>query len=215
VLKDYGFISDVKNLEPPLSIKSKIFDYTKVYGEFVFDGISYDNTIKSYTVKFETIVYLYEWNLPAMPLPPSYFYNVKFETDCDNYSITISVSQALKPKEHDRFVVTIGIDKSSYHEFDIELVTNLGTIVLPKTTLLAFVSRFGARFIDDKEKKWRQKLADLAKINLDSEDIKKQYQSLCDNVEKNILMRTTKKKRPACNERFCESGGVCPPELLC
>jgi len=23
------------------------------------------------------------------------------------------------------------------------------------------------------------------------------------------------KKRPAPNERFCESGGVCPPELLC
>ena len=22
-------------------------------------------------------------------------------------------------------------------------------------------------------------------------------------------------KTPAANERFCESGGVCPPELLC
>lgn len=154
VLLDYGLISSLSDLYPPKDVlheyyseyNKHAFDFSKVYGEFIYDGVNYMGEVRTYVTKFEAIVYLYEWNLPAMPPPPSYYYNVKFRTDGKDYSVYKSVSQVLKPKEYDRFVVTIGLDKSSYHEFEIQVVTNLGTITFPNVTLLAFVPRSGIGF---------------------------------------------------------------------
>ena len=157
ILLDYGFIKDIHDLEPPRknlkrydrNYDKHTYDFTKIFGEFVYEFTSYTGTTQTQIVKFEARVFLYEWCLSAMPPPPSYFYSVKFETDCEHYNVYKSVSQVLKPKEHDRFVVTIGLDKSSYHEFEIEVITNLGSIVLPSATLLAFIPRSGTEFVHE------------------------------------------------------------------
>ena len=159
VLLDYGLISSLNDLhlhkdilyDNHLEYNQHTFDFSKVYGEFNYEGVNYTGEIQTYATKFEAIVYLYDWNLAAMPAPPSYFYDVKFRTNGKNYNVYKSVSQVLNPKEHDRFVVTIGLDKSSYHEFEIHVVTNLGTIIFPNVTLHAFVPRSGIGFCHTSE----------------------------------------------------------------
>lgn len=153
VLFDYGFIPDVDTLKPTSDLITRfyrsnnhLYDFSKIYGEFIYEGTNYTGKSQTYITRFESIVYLYEWNLAAMPPPPSYYYNVKFKTDEKGYDVYKSVSQVLKPKEYDRFVITVGLDKSSYHEFGIEVVTNLGTFIFPKVTLLAFIPRSGVGF---------------------------------------------------------------------
>lgn len=154
ILLDYGLISSLDDLYPAkntlykhrVTYENHKSDFTEVYGEFIYEGVDFNGRIKKYVNKFKAIVYLYEWNLEDAPAPPSYYYDVKFKTDKKGYSVYKSVSQVLKPKGYDRFVVTIGLEKSSYHEFDMQIITNLGTYTFPKISLLAFVPRSGVGF---------------------------------------------------------------------
>lgn len=55
------------------------------------------------------------------PLPPSFSYGVELRSDGERYEVRVPVSHALRAGEADRFTVTIGADKASYHEFDLVL----------------------------------------------------------------------------------------------
>lgn len=156
VLIDYGYISKAENMRrlrnrnngflDESEDENGLYDYTKVYGLLLYSGTDYTGAVKDFATKFEAVVYLHQWSFPGVPLPPSEFYNVKFDYNKQNYTICKSVSQMIKPGDCDRFVMTIGCEKSAHHDFAVDVITNLGTLTIPKVTLDEFVPRSGSQY---------------------------------------------------------------------
>ena len=155
VLSDYGYISRAEDVKYPNNWsdefwderkRRKLYDFTKVYGTLLYSGTDYTGAVKDFATKFEAIVYLHERVTEGVPMPPSEFYDVKFEYDKRNYTICKSVSQVIKTDDCDRFVMTIGCEKSAHHDFVVDIITNLGTLTIPKVTLDEFVPRSGSQY---------------------------------------------------------------------
>jgi hypothetical protein len=82
------------------------------------------------------------------PLPPSWTYNVKLRSEGRDYKVIKPISQTLKSGESDRFLLSLSADRSSFHEFSIELVYNDGAMLTSKpVNLELFVSTLDARSI--------------------------------------------------------------------
>ena len=78
----------------------------------------------------------------GLPGPPSYSYNVRFDVDGTGYTRRVPISQWLAPGTTDRFLIYIGADKSSVHDFDLVLRFNDSQQIESKRVNLAiFISR--------------------------------------------------------------------------
>jgi hypothetical protein len=95
-----------------------------VSGELEFSGRTIGGSIEQHKVKFSTVVWLFNEYRAGVPAPPSYQYATKFEVEGSNYERRVPISHVLKPQEADRFVIEIGMDKSSRHEFRLKLLYN-------------------------------------------------------------------------------------------
>lgn len=126
-----------------------------VHGELIFSsrGISGDTSQKQ--VKFSTIVWLYDQTLSVLVgsvRSPSYEYGMKFDFQRIQYKRRVSISQILKPGESDRFTIKVGVERSSFHKFILELITNdEASIKSPPVVLHILVYRSAATYIRQTE----------------------------------------------------------------
>jgi hypothetical protein len=82
----------------------------------------------------------------GLPRPPSYSYNVRFDVDGVDYVKRVPISQWLAAGATDRFLLFIGADKSSVHDFDVVLRYNDSEHIQSRAIHLAlFISRPDAR----------------------------------------------------------------------
>lgn len=94
-----------------------------VFGEIKYQHNDVYGKNKRDTIKFYTLVSLVEPGAGA-PVLPSYNYGLMLKTDEENYKLDLPVSQALHPLDIDRFVINLGMPKSSLHKFKLKLFYN-------------------------------------------------------------------------------------------
>jgi hypothetical protein len=120
-------------------------------GQFEYNAQTVDGESEARSVKFWTVVWIYNENRKGVPRPPGYEYATKFRVEGKDYQRQVSISQELKAGETDRFLVKIGFDKSSRHRFRARLLFNNGhEIVSPSIELHGFAPRSGIEYIRDK-----------------------------------------------------------------
>lgn len=104
-------------------------------------------------------MFIYNSYNSFLPEPPSYVYKTKFEVEGNDYQCQVPISHVLKPGEADRFIITIGMEKSSEHIFDVRVLYNDNNVMCCNKSfdLLSFIPRSKAGFLMDKPKnrfKW-------------------------------------------------------------
>jgi hypothetical protein len=119
-----------------------------VSGDISYRGSPEKTSGQSSQVRFSTLVWLYNENLPGVPAPPSFAYTTKLEVDGANYVRKVGMSQEVKTGETDRFTLKIGVEKSSIHVFKLRFRYN-GSKVLDAGTfrMTIFVPRSSAEFL--------------------------------------------------------------------
>lgn len=60
--------------------------------------------------------------------PPTYEYQTRLQVTGEHYERTVEISHVMKPGESDRFLLQLDVDKSSDHELELCVESNLGTI---------------------------------------------------------------------------------------
>jgi hypothetical protein len=121
-----------------------------VYGFLDFVGPNIEGRAERSSVRFSTIIWLYNKYAFAEWVPPTYKYHVKLSIDEKHYEKSVQVSQSLKPGDSDRFIIRVGVDKSSLHKFRLKAVYNNGAILIsPPIVLRVFVPRSGARDMEE------------------------------------------------------------------
>lgn len=133
--------------------------YAKILGVMEFDGEQVNRDTRRYRIFFETEVFIYNSYNSFLPEPPSYVYKTKFEVEGNDYQCQVPISHVLKPGEADRFIITIGMEKSSEHIFDVRVLYNDNNVMCCNKSfdLLSFIPRSKAGFLMDKPKnrfKW-------------------------------------------------------------
>lgn len=87
----------------------------------------------------------------GLPGPPSYSYNVRLEVDGSDYQRRVPISQWLAPKTTDRFLLYVGADKSSVHDFDLILRYNESNEIRSRPVHLSlFISRPDSRRVQSR-----------------------------------------------------------------
>jgi len=71
--------------------------------------------------------------------PSSFDYKSNLQIDAKNYQITTSVSQYLKPKDVDRFTISLNAEKSSIHKFKIKLYNSDSLVYRSKPIFLHYL----------------------------------------------------------------------------
>lgn len=130
--------------------------YAKILGVMEFDGEQVNRETRRYRILFGTEVFIYNSFLPE---PPSYVYKTKFEVEGNDYQCQVPISHVLKPGEADRFIITIGMEKSSEHIFDVKVFDKDNNVKCCNKSfdLLSFIPRTKAGFLMDRPKnrfKW-------------------------------------------------------------
>ncbi len=146
LMKDYGLTEQAFELGEMADLKDPINKYNAAFqnaaGDFDQGGIAYG--IFSYTdangenrkLKFETSFEISGGYGAVAPISAEY--NTKLKTNGQNYTLSTSVSQGIKPKDLDRFSLVLGAAQSSDHFFKISLLYNSKRITLPYVFALNF-----------------------------------------------------------------------------
>ena len=95
----------------------------KMFGLIIYEGESAYGILEKDSVKFEATIFLGQPGV-GRPIPPSFFYDISFDTLNDSYVRELNVMHEIKSGESDRFDVKISALKSSRHLFDISLIYN-------------------------------------------------------------------------------------------
>ena len=79
---------------------------------------------------------------PGMYAPPNFEYETRLRVEGEDYVQSVDLSQVIGPRESDRFLLQLNVDKSSYHDLTISVVGNHGVnaVSLP-VRLSLFVPR--------------------------------------------------------------------------
>lgn len=113
----------------------------KMYGEISYEGINTSGKKMKEKIQFEDVINFEEKGC-GMPAPPSSIYDLMLEGRKSNYTKEISISQAIKPNEFDRFNIQIAAPISSRHQFDITLFYNNNQkFTIPNISLNYFMSK--------------------------------------------------------------------------
>lgn len=128
--KDSAIDVDVQSAIPDELKKAPV---VAVVGLFFYR----DSDGKDYQVPFRTRVSLRE-PPPAAPMPPSAQYEILLDADKQNYEVSTNVSQVLKPREFDNFLLRIASTK--YAQYDAEIiVTGLSGEIVARRRLILTV----------------------------------------------------------------------------
>ncbi len=120
-----------------------------VSGEIAYRYTAIDGFQHQRTVRFETVVWIFDEDLVGVPRPPSYQYGIRLLVDGSKYERRLNISQEIKPGETDRFAIKVGVDKSSRHIFHLRLIYNgSSTLESSEIRLATFVPRSGAKYIE-------------------------------------------------------------------
>ena len=119
----------------------------KIIGEIHYSGLNPNGVKSKEKLKFEAIINLGPPGV-GLPLPPSFQYDIIFETDKNDYKKVLTIPHVIKSGEADRFNVKISALKSSRHVFDLVLLYNDNeTITIPNIALNYFMSIEDAKYI--------------------------------------------------------------------
>ncbi len=158
VLGDFGYSSDrtdLSNYFKSLGVDISNIKYgdieeargpfksgvAKMYGEIFYEGINAAGSTSKEKLRFECDISLYDEGAGA-PLPPSFEYDISLDSDNDNYRKMVSLSQAIKPSESDRFTIKISAPQSSRHRFNLTFIYNDNrSLVVPNISLNYFMTR--------------------------------------------------------------------------
>lgn len=125
----------------------------KIIGEIHYSGMNPEGLKSKEKLKFEAIIDLGPRGA-GLPLPPSFQYDIIFETDKNDYKKVLSISHVIKSGDADRFNVRISALKSSRHVFDLILLYNDNkTITIPNIALNYFMSTEDAKLIEKEQEK--------------------------------------------------------------
>lgn len=117
-------------------------------GQMRYKKKNVDGSVGEHLLSFTTVVWLFNEYSGGAPRPPSYEYGTKFEVEGKDYERRMNISHEIKPGETDRFLIKIGMEKSSVHAFHMKLLYNNRTIETEYVRLTAFVPRSGARHLE-------------------------------------------------------------------
>lgn len=92
-------------------------------GQLSYQYIDHAGTVVSEKERVD-IEIINSMPLAGAAMGPSYLYSMKFKTQDTGYIIRTNISQSLKPGEADRFLVVLGAEQSSIHEFKLDLIYN-------------------------------------------------------------------------------------------
>lgn len=114
-----------------------------VFGEIYYTNQSQEER----TIKFKTRVSLIEPGAD-LPQPPNYLYDVFLEAGKSNYSMSLPISQEIKPGEVDHFLVRVATDKSAQFNLAFSFRA-VGGIELPANEVFLdiFVPRSQEHFV--------------------------------------------------------------------
>lgn len=119
-----------------------------VSGEILYQSqLSAENN-HHHSVKFSTTVWIFS-KFPIFILTqPSFEYGTRLEVEGTNYTRRVNISHEIKPGATDRFVIKVGVDKSSIHKLSLQLVSNGSQIInAGEIELGIFVPRSGTKYI--------------------------------------------------------------------
>jgi len=116
-----------------------------------FDDHDVEGTERHHCIEFETPVPLLRPGY-GIPTPPRFQYSTEFLVEGRNYEVRAPIAQAMTPGEPDRFNVSIGVARSSRHQFRMRAILSTGESIPSRPVVLnAFVPRrqgFGSRKVD-------------------------------------------------------------------
>lgn len=99
---------------------------------FIFGQLKFiDEAGESKVFRFGTDMRI-DAPLLGMYGPPTYEYQTRLQIDGEDYVRSVPISQVLKTGESDRFLLQLDVDRSSFHELEISVESNLGTIAISK-----------------------------------------------------------------------------------
>jgi hypothetical protein len=117
-----------------------------VYGTLVYSWESAAKGIVDKRLPFFTRVFIANQNLEGLPRPPSAQYNALLELHKKDYSVSVQLSQEIKPNEVDRFNIRLGAAQTSLHRFTLQLIYNDGRALAPlPVSIHIFVPRSGVK----------------------------------------------------------------------
>jgi hypothetical protein len=120
-----------------------------VYGEIQFIADTLVQPNQSYSIRFSTQVAIVHPGV-GMSLGPTFAYNVKFDVARTNYEVIVPISQYIKPNDVDRFTISIGVEKSSRHIFDVKFeYGQKQRLVSPPITLDVFIPKSSSLRLED------------------------------------------------------------------
>ncbi len=125
----------------------------KIIGEIHYSGLNSEGVKSKEKLKFEAIIDLGPRGAGA-PRPPSFQYDIIFETDRSDYEKVLPISQDIKPGDADRFNIKISALRSSRHVFDLILLYNDNkAITIPNIALNYFMSTEDAKYIEKEQQR--------------------------------------------------------------
>lgn len=130
----------------------------KMFGEISYEGINASDELMKEKLRFENEIHLGRQGAGA-PAPPSFVYDVMFESNKTSYKKEIPISQAIKPNEFDRFDIKIAAPISSRHQFKVILFYNDNReLTIPNISLNYFMSKLDSSYItNDKSRERKHK----------------------------------------------------------
>lgn len=121
-----------------------------VLAEFTYSWRDGDRLTQQRLHVFTEVV-LFARNLTGRPLPPSGTYAAKLEVEAQNYTRRIPLSHSLEPSEADRFLITLGVDRSSFHRLELSFPLSSGdTLRSGDISIEAVVPRSWLEFVGER-----------------------------------------------------------------
>jgi hypothetical protein len=123
-----------------------------IVGELEYGQSDSEGNKSRRTNKLTAVVILGE-EPEGAPQPPSYSYQIRLEVEGEQYTRTIPISQSLRARKTDRFLIFVAAEKSSVHEFDLVLRYNESEQLESRPVKLElFLSRLDARYVGEMER---------------------------------------------------------------
>jgi hypothetical protein len=121
----------------------------EVVGEMRYQAAQPGGGRQPRAVKFQATVYLVNEHRVGVPAPPRYDYEARLEVEGRNYTVRVPIDVTVPARGRKMFGVRVGVDKSSQHEFTLQLESTRpsDTVAGPSVDLTVLIPRRGAQYV--------------------------------------------------------------------
>ena len=114
----------------------------QVFGEltysYEFDGEAGASSVRELSVRFSTVIWVSETR-PSAPRTPSFQYELELPSFGKDYQAQLSLNQVIASGETDRFNIRVAANRSSFHDFALQLKEAGGEILVTKRVRLHMI----------------------------------------------------------------------------